>query len=49
MKRLKTALRNRTNEERLSGLASMNVHRDKKISVEKVLDKLAKKQRRLAI
>lgn len=47
LRRLKTYLRNTTNEERLNGLALLNVHRDCKIDPERVIDELCAKPRRL--
>jgi len=49
MRRLKTYLRNTTTEERLNGLALLQIHRDIRITVEDVLNELAKKSRRLDI
>ena len=47
LRRLKTYLRNTTNEERLNDLALLNVHRDCKIDPERVIDELCAKPRRL--
>jgi hypothetical protein len=47
LRRLKTYLRNTTSEERLNGLALLQIHRDVHISEEEVLDELAKKSRRM--
>jgi hypothetical protein len=47
MKRLKTYLRNTRGEERLNGLALMNVHRGIQLDVGGVLDRMSKKKRRL--
>jgi hypothetical protein len=49
LRRLKTYLRNTTSEDRLNGLALLQVHRDIRFTVEDVLDELAKKSRRLEI
>ena len=47
LKRLKTYLRNTMGEERLSGLALMNVHRGIQLDIGGVLDRMSKKNRRL--
>ena len=39
--RLKTWMRSRMGEERLTGLALLNTHRDISIDVEKIIDRLA--------
>ena len=49
LRRLKTYVRNTTSEERLNGLALLQVHRDLRVAVEEVLDELAKKSRRLGL
>ncbi|KAK2723201.1 hypothetical protein QYM36_001774 [Artemia franciscana] len=41
MKRIKTYLRSRMSEDRLNGLALLNVHRDVLVSVDEVLEKFA--------
>jgi predicted RNA-binding protein YlxR (DUF448 family) len=47
LRRLKTWLRSRMTEERLTGLALMNIHRDIPVDVDKVIDRFAKSNRRL--
>jgi hypothetical protein len=47
LKRLKTYLRNTMGEERLNGLALMNVHRGTQLDIGGVLDRMSKKNRRL--
>ena len=47
LKRLKTYLRNTMGEERLNGLALMNVHRSIPLDIDGVLDRMSKKNRRL--
>lgn len=48
MKRLKTYLRNSMSENRLNGLASMNIHREVQIDPDEIINALAtKKNRRL--
>ena len=42
LRRLKTWMRSRMGEERLTGLAMLNVHRDIYVSVDKVIDRFAK-------
>lgn len=49
LKRLKTYLRNSTCENRLNGLAMMNIHSDIMIDPDDVLNKLATKTRRLRL
>jgi len=49
LKRLKTYLRNTTCENRLNGLAMMNIHNDIIIDPDDVLNKLATKTRRLRL
>lgn len=39
----------RSSEERLNGLALLQIHRDLRVEVEEVLDELAKKSRRLGL
>ena len=46
LRRLKTWLRSRMSEQRLTGLALMNVHRDQSISVSSVIDRFAKTKTR---
>ena len=47
LRRLKTYLRSAMGEDRLSGLAHMQIHRDKVPNADVVLDELAKKKRKL--
>ena len=49
LKRLKTYWRNATGQDRLrlTGLALMSVHRDIGVNVQRVIDELSKKPRRL--
>lgn len=47
MKRLKTYLRNRTSDERLSNLALLSVHWDQDISPEEVLNIMGRRSRRI--
>ncbi|CAI6358376.1 unnamed protein product [Macrosiphum euphorbiae] len=47
LKRIKTYLRNTISEKRLNGLAMLNIHRDVEITVDEVIEELAKKSRRL--
>jgi hypothetical protein len=49
LRRLKTYVRNTTSEERLNGLALLQIRRDIRVAVEEVLDELAKKSRRLGL
>ena len=49
LRRLKTYLRNRTGEERLNGLALLNIHRDVDVTSDRILDILARKTRRIDI
>ncbi|XP_043065493.1 52 kDa repressor of the inhibitor of the protein kinase-like [Drosophila ficusphila] len=49
LRRLKTYLRNRTGEERLNGLALLNIHRDVNVTSDQILDILAKRSRRIDI
>jgi len=49
MRRLKTYLRNTTTEEKLNGLALLQMHWDIRFTAEDVLNELAKKSRRLHI
>jgi hypothetical protein len=48
LKRLKTYLRNTLGEERLNGLALMNVHRGIQLDIGGVLDRMSKKNRRFS-
>ena len=47
LRRIKTYLRNTTGENRLNGLAQLNIHRHINIDVEDVLDELSKKKRKI--
>ena len=47
LKRLKTYWRNATGQDRLTGLTLMSVHRDSDVNVQRVIDELSKKPRRL--
>jgi len=47
LKRLKTYSRNATGQDRLTGLTLMSVHRDSDVNVQRVIDELSKKPRRL--
>jgi hypothetical protein len=47
LKRLKTYLGNTMGEQRLNGLALMNVHRGIQLDIGGVLDRMRKKNRRL--
>lgn len=47
LRRLKTYLSNTMSENRLNGLAQMNIHKQIKINPEEVLDQLAKKKRKI--
>ena len=47
LRRLKTYLRKTTGEERLNGLAMLQIHRDIAVDPEAVLQKLSEKSRRL--
>ena len=47
LRRLKTWMRSRMGEERLTGLAMLNVHRDIYVSVDKVIDRFAKSKKRV--
>lgn len=49
LRRLKTYLRNTTSEDRLNGLALLNIHRNVEVSADAVLDELAKSSRKLEI
>jgi energy-converting hydrogenase A subunit M len=49
LKHLKTYLRNTITENRLNGLALMNIHRDVKVTVEKVIENMARKNRRIRL
>lgn len=47
LRRLKTYLRNKTGEERLNGMALLNVYRDVEVTCEEIIDEMAKVPRRL--
>jgi hypothetical protein len=47
LKRMKTYLRNTTGQERLNGLASMNIHKDINVSVDEVFEEFFKKTRKI--
>jgi hypothetical protein len=48
LKRIKTYLRNANSEDRLNGLALINIHRDIDLDIESILDVFAnRKERRL--
>ena len=47
LRRLKTWIRSRMEEERLIGFAILNVHRDIAVNIEKVIDRFAKSKTRL--
>ncbi|KAL4123082.1 hypothetical protein QTP88_015314 [Uroleucon formosanum] len=47
LKRIKTYLRNSTADNRLNGLAALNIHREIKGDIDAVIKELAKKKRRL--
>jgi hypothetical protein len=51
MKQIKTFLRNRTGDERLSSLALMSIHKEviSKLDPEKIVDEFAKKKRRIKL
>ena len=49
LRRLKTYLRNTTCEDRLNGLALLNIHREIVVLVDEILDELAKCPRRLEL
>lgn len=49
LKRLKTYLRNTISEERLNGLAQMNIHREIDINIEEVVDRFASKNRKMEL
>lgn len=49
LRRIKTYLRNKTGEQRLNGLALLNIHRDIEVTNEEILNIMAKKPRRLDI
>ena len=46
LRRLKTWIRSRMGEERLVGLALLNIHRDIKVEIDKVIDRFSKKFKR---
>jgi hypothetical protein len=47
LKGIKTYLRNTTGQERLNGLASMNIHKDINVSVDEVFEEFFKKTRKI--
>jgi hypothetical protein len=47
LKRIKTYLRNTTGQDRLNGLASMNIHKDINVSVDEVFEEFFKKTRKI--
>jgi len=47
LRRLKTYLRNTTSEERVNGLAMLNVHRNIEVKADRIIDELCAKPRRL--
>lgn len=47
LKRIKTYLRNTTGQDRLNGLASMNIHRDIDLSVDEILEEFFQKPRKI--
>lgn len=50
MRRVKTYLRSTMGTERMSGLALLNIHREREIDLEEVVDVFARrKERRLAL
>lgn len=49
LRRLKTYLWNTITENRLNGLALMNIHRDVKVTVEEVIENMARKNRRIRL
>jgi len=49
LRRLKTYLRNTTGENRLNGLAVMNIHRDLVVTTDEIIDTLALKSRRIKL
>lgn len=49
LRRLKTYLRNTTGENRLNGLAVMNIHRDLVVTTDEIIDTLALKNRRIKL
>lgn len=49
LRRLKTYLRNTTGKDRLNGLALLNIHRNIAVSVDDILNELAKSSRKLEI
>lgn len=49
LRRLKDYLRNTMNENRLNGLAQMNIHREIKIDIEQVINKFADKNRKIPL
>lgn len=49
LKRIKTYLRNSTEEARLNGLAHMSIHRDIPLKIDQIIDRLAQKNRRILL
>lgn len=49
LRRLKTYLRNKTGENRLNGLALLNVHRDIEVPYEDILKMMARTNRRMVL
>lgn len=49
LKRIKTYLRNSTQENRLDGLALMSIHRDIRLNINEIIDRFAQKNRRILL
>lgn len=49
LRRLKTYLRNTTGENRLNGLAVINIHRDLVVTTDEIIDTLASKSRHIKL
>ncbi|XP_016661809.1 52 kDa repressor of the inhibitor of the protein kinase-like [Acyrthosiphon pisum] len=49
LKRIKSYLRNTISEKRLNGLAMLSIHRDIGVNVDKVLNEMSQKPRRMNI
>jgi hypothetical protein len=49
LRRFKTYMRNTAGENRLSGLAVMNIHRDLIVTTDEIMDTLALKIRRIKL
>lgn len=47
LKRIKTYLRNTTGENRLNGLASLNIHREVQVNLEETIDRFDAKKTRM--